>query len=78
MADNDKDKPAHTLTDHLYGRDAVHRHGDHSDHDHDFDLRARFRLRTAATFFICTERSSENLRESDDTMTRLLDELLKG
>jgi ethanolamine utilization protein EutA len=37
MADNDKDKPAHTLTDHLYGRDAVHRHGDHSDHDHDFD-----------------------------------------
>src|SRR5271169_3188934 len=37
MADNDKDKPAHTLTDHLYGRDAVHRHGDDSDHDHDFD-----------------------------------------
>ena len=37
MADDDKKKTAHTLADHLYGRDVVHRHADDSDHDHDFD-----------------------------------------
>jgi ethanolamine utilization protein EutA len=37
MADDDKKKPGHSLADHLYGRDVVHRHADDSDHDHDFD-----------------------------------------
>jgi len=37
MAKNDDKKPAHTLADHLYGRDAVHVHTDDADHDHDFD-----------------------------------------
>jgi ethanolamine utilization protein EutA len=37
MPDDDKKKMGHTLADHLYGRDAVHRHGDDSDHDHDRD-----------------------------------------
>jgi ethanolamine utilization protein EutA len=37
MADNEDKKPAHNLTDHLYGRDVAHIHGDDSDHDHDFD-----------------------------------------
>ncbi len=37
MADDKKEKPAHTLADHLYGRDVVHAHADDSDHDHDFD-----------------------------------------
>src|SRR5271168_2221532 len=37
MADNDKNKTGHTLTDHLYGRDIVHAHADDTDHDHDFD-----------------------------------------
>jgi len=37
--DKNKDnKPGvHTLSDHLYGRDMVHRHADDSDHDHDRD-----------------------------------------
>ena len=30
----DNSKPAHTLADHLYGRDVVHVHADDSDHDH--------------------------------------------
>jgi len=38
MADDDKKKTGHTLADHLYGRDVVHRHGDDSDHDHDHDF----------------------------------------
>jgi ethanolamine utilization protein EutA len=38
MADNDGKKPAHTLADHLYGRDVVHVHADDSDHDHDHDF----------------------------------------
>ena len=38
MADNDSKKPAHTLADHLYGRDVVHVHADDSDHDHDHDF----------------------------------------
>ncbi len=38
MADDKKDKPAHTLADHLYGRDVVHVHADDSDHDHDHDF----------------------------------------
>jgi ethanolamine utilization protein EutA len=37
MADNDSKKPAHTLTDHLYGRDVIHVHADDADHDHDHD-----------------------------------------
>jgi ethanolamine utilization protein EutA len=37
MADDDDKKAAHTLADHLYGRDVVHVHVDDSDHDHDFD-----------------------------------------
>ncbi len=43
MADdekNEKKQPAHTLADHLYGRDAVHAHADDSDHDHDHDFDA--------------------------------------
>jgi len=38
MADDDNKKPAHTLADHLYGRDVVHVHADDSDHDHDHDF----------------------------------------
>ena len=38
MADNDSKKSAHTLADHVYGRDAVHVHGGDSDHDHDHDF----------------------------------------
>ncbi len=38
MADKDRQKPAHTLADHLYGRDVVHVHADDSDHDHDHDF----------------------------------------
>ncbi len=38
MADDKKEKAAHTLTDHLYGRDVVHSHADDSDHDHDHDF----------------------------------------
>jgi len=39
MADNEAKKPgAHTLTDHLYGRDVVHKHDDVADHDHDHDF----------------------------------------
>ena len=37
MADDEKKKAGHTLTDHLYGRDVVHAHADDSDHDHDHD-----------------------------------------
>ena len=37
-ADDDKKKTGHTLADHLYGRDVVHRHDDDSDHDHDHDF----------------------------------------
>jgi ethanolamine utilization protein EutA len=37
MADGE-DKKAHTLGDHLYGRDVVHKHGDDADHDHDHDF----------------------------------------
>jgi ethanolamine utilization protein EutA len=40
MADNEDKKPAHTLSDHLYGRDVVHMHADDSDHDHDHDFDA--------------------------------------
>jgi ethanolamine utilization protein EutA len=38
MADEEKEKKSHTLADHLYGRNVVHRHGDDSDHDHDHDF----------------------------------------
>ena len=38
MADDKNEKAAHTLTDHLYGRDVVHIHPDNSDHDHDHDF----------------------------------------
>jgi ethanolamine utilization protein EutA (predicted chaperonin) len=38
MADDKNEKPAHTLADHLYGRDVVHIHADESDHDHDHDF----------------------------------------
>ncbi len=41
MADNEEKKPAHTpahtLADHLYGRDLAHSHAGDADHDHDFD-----------------------------------------
>jgi len=37
MADEEKKKTEHTLTDHLYGRDIAHVHAQDSDHDHDFD-----------------------------------------
>jgi len=37
MADDDKKKAAHSLADHLYGRDVAHLHADDSDHDHDHD-----------------------------------------
>src|SRR5580658_5028559 len=44
MADNEDKKPAHTpahtLADHVYGRDVVHAHADDSDHDHDHDFDA--------------------------------------
>jgi ethanolamine utilization protein EutA len=40
MADDKNEKAAHTLTDHLYGRDVVHIHADDSDHDHDHDFDA--------------------------------------
>src|SRR6202046_1890977 len=40
MADDKDEKAAHTLTDHLYGRDVVHIHADDSDHDHDHDFDA--------------------------------------
>ena len=40
MADNDDNKPTHTLADHLYGRDVVHVHADDADHDHDHDFDA--------------------------------------
>ena len=33
----DKKKEGHTLTDHLYGQNIVHEHGEDSDHDHDHD-----------------------------------------
>src|ERR1700721_1004830 len=33
----DNKKGAHTLTDHLYGQNIVHEHGEDSDHDHDPD-----------------------------------------
>src|SRR5271154_4587475 len=32
-----KKKESHTLTDHLYGQNIVHEHGEDSDHDHDHD-----------------------------------------
>jgi ethanolamine utilization protein EutA len=38
MADDDKKKAAHSLADHLYGRDVAHLHADDSDHDHDHDF----------------------------------------
>ena len=38
MADDKNEKTAHTLADHLYGRDVVHVHADDSDHDHDHDF----------------------------------------
>ena len=34
----DKKKEGHTLTDHLYGQNIVHEHGEDSDHDHDHDF----------------------------------------
>src|SRR5580692_6432012 len=40
MADDKNDKAAHTLADHLYGRDVVHAHADDTDHDHDHDFDA--------------------------------------
>jgi ethanolamine utilization protein EutA len=40
MADNEGKKPTHSLTDHLYGRDVAHSHGDDADHDHDHDFDA--------------------------------------
>jgi ethanolamine utilization protein EutA len=40
MAEEEKKKPAHTLADHLYGRDLAHIHADDSDHDHDHDFDA--------------------------------------
>src|SRR6202163_935580 len=33
----DNKKGGHTLTDHLYGQNIVHEHGEDSDHDHDHD-----------------------------------------
>jgi ethanolamine utilization protein EutA len=38
MADDKNEKTAHSLADHLYGRDVVHVHADDSDHDHDHDF----------------------------------------
>jgi ethanolamine utilization protein EutA len=38
MAEEEKRKTAHTLADHLYGRDLAHSHADDSDHDHDHDF----------------------------------------
>jgi ethanolamine utilization protein EutA (predicted chaperonin) len=38
MADDKNEKAAHTLADHVYGRDVVHIHADDSDHDHDHDF----------------------------------------
>ena len=40
MADEEKKKTEHTLTDHLYGRDVAHVHADNFDHDHDHDFDA--------------------------------------
>ncbi len=40
MADDEKKKTAHTLADHLYGRDVAHLHADDTDHDHDHDFDA--------------------------------------
>ena len=38
MSDEEqKKKEGHTLTDHLYGQNIVHEHGEDSDHDHDHD-----------------------------------------
>src|SRR5512135_1375386 len=36
--EDDKKTGGHMLTDHLYGRDVVHKHDDFSDHDHDHDF----------------------------------------
>jgi ethanolamine utilization protein EutA len=38
MAEEEKPKAAHTLADHLYGREVAHAHGDDADHDHDHDF----------------------------------------
>jgi ethanolamine utilization protein EutA (predicted chaperonin) len=38
MAEDEKKNPAHSLADHIYGRDVVHVHADDSDHDHDHDF----------------------------------------
>jgi ethanolamine utilization protein EutA len=35
MADNDDNKPGHTLADHALGRDLAHEHDGDADHDHD-------------------------------------------
>ncbi|MGB8628295.1 MAG: ethanolamine ammonia-lyase reactivating factor EutA [Xanthobacteraceae bacterium] len=40
MADEEKKQAAHTLADHLYGRDVAHIHAGDSDHDHDHDVEA--------------------------------------
>ncbi|HYA07064.1 MAG TPA: ethanolamine ammonia-lyase reactivating factor EutA [Xanthobacteraceae bacterium] len=38
-ADEEDKKPGgHTLADHRYGRDILHKHGDDADHDHDHDF----------------------------------------
>jgi ethanolamine utilization protein EutA len=38
MADGEEEKkPGHSLTDHLYGQNFVHEHGEDADHDHDHD-----------------------------------------
>src|SRR5689334_18821120 len=38
MAEQEKPKAAHSLADHLYGREAAHAHGADADHDHDHDF----------------------------------------
>jgi ethanolamine utilization protein EutA len=38
MPGDEKKQTGHTIADHLYGRDAVHRHTGDSDHDHDHDF----------------------------------------
>ena len=34
----DRKKKGHTLTDHVFGQNIVHQHGEDSDHDHDYDF----------------------------------------
>jgi ethanolamine utilization protein EutA len=37
MSDPEDQKKGHTLTDHIFGQNIVHQHGEDSDHDHDHD-----------------------------------------